>query len=68
MKKKKKNSKLKISNNFKIFSQCVPKETQIIQSNKKKNSYNDNNNNKKTCKYIKFTIVFYEFSYFEIVI
>ena len=33
----------------------------------KKNSYIDNNNNKKTPKYIKFTIVFYEFSYFEIV-
>ena len=32
----------------------------------KKNSYIDNNNNKKTRKYIKFTIVFYEFSYFEI--
>ena len=32
----------------------------------KKFSYIDNNNNKKTRKYIKFTIVFYEFSYFEI--
>ena len=29
--------------------------------------YIDNNNNKKTGKYIKFTIAFYEFSYFEIV-
>ena len=34
----------------------------------KKNSYIDNNNNnKKIRKYIKFTIFFYEFSYFEIV-
>ena len=31
----------------------------------KKHKYN--NNNKKTSKYIKFTISFYEFSYFEIV-
>ena len=33
----------------------------------KKIVYIDNNNNKKIRKYIKFTIAFYEFSYFEIV-
>ena len=38
-----------------------------MQSNKKRNSYIDNNNNKKTHKYIKFTIAFYEFLYFEII-
>ena len=38
-----------------------------LQSNKKRNSYIDNNNNKKTRKYIKFTVVFYKFSYFETV-
>ena len=49
------------------FFQGVPQQAQITQFNKKKILYIDNNNNKKTGKYIKFTIAFYEFSYFEIV-
>ena len=55
------------SGDSKNFFQGVPRQAQITQSNKNKILYIDNNNNKKTCKYIKFIIVFYEFSYFEIV-
>ena len=51
----------------KNFSQGVPQKIKITQPNKKRNSYIENNNNKKTHKYIKFLIVFYEFSYFEII-
>ena len=51
----------------KNFSQGVPQKIKITQPNKNRNSYIENNNNKKTCKYIKFLIVFYEFSYFEII-
>ena len=49
------------------FFQGIPSQALITQSNKKKYMYIDNNNNKKTRKYIEFTIVFYEFSYFKIV-
>ena len=52
----------------KNFSQGVPQKIKITQPNKKRNSYIENNNNKKTRKYIKFLIVFYEFSYFEIIV
>ena len=51
----------------KNFSQGVPQKIKITQPNKNRNSYIENNNNKKTRKYIKFLIVFYEFSYFEII-
>ena len=51
----------------KNFSQGVPQKIKITQPNKKRNLYIENNNNKKTRKYIKFLIVFYEFSYFEII-
>ena len=51
----------------KNFSQGVPQKIKITQPNKKRNLYIENNNNKKTHKYIKFLIVFYEISYFEII-
>ena len=50
---------------YKLYNQ-IKREIVPKKNNKKRNSYIDNNNNKKTRKYIKFTITFYGFSYFEI--
>ena len=50
---------------YKLYNQ-IKREIVPKKNNKKRNSYIDNNNNKKTRKYIKFTITFYRFSYFEI--
>ena len=50
---------------YKLYDQ-IKREIVPKKNNKKRNSYIDNNNNKKTRKYIKFTITFYRFSYFEI--